>query len=61
MNEPGSAKEVRHYELEPGRQRTELRSGDALGVVPVNCPELVNDILAVLRCTGEELVPLERE
>jgi sulfite reductase (NADPH) flavoprotein alpha-component len=32
--------------------------GDALGVVPVNCLELVNAIIASLRCTGEEAVKL---
>jgi len=31
-------------------------AGDALGVLPANCPALVGDILAALGCDGEEAV-----
>jgi len=32
-------------------------AGDALGVFPTNCPDLAKEILAALRCSGEETVP----
>jgi sulfite reductase (NADPH) flavoprotein alpha-component len=56
LNQPGSSKEVRHYELSLEGSGLAYEAGDALGVVPVNCPELVGDIIASLRCTGDEPV-----
>jgi sulfite reductase (NADPH) flavoprotein alpha-component len=56
LNRPGSGKEVRHYELSLSGSGMEYSVGDALGVVPVNCPELVADLIAALRCTGNEPV-----
>lgn len=56
LNKPGSAKEVRHFELSLRASGLTYEAGDALGVVPLNCPMLVNELLAVLRCTGEEMV-----
>jgi sulfite reductase (NADPH) flavoprotein alpha-component len=56
LNKPGSVKEVRHYELSLEGSGMTYETGDALGIVPVNCPALVNDMLAVLRCNGEEIV-----
>ena len=34
----------------------EYTTGDALGVVPRNCPRLVSDLLGVLGCGGHEEV-----
>lgn len=54
LNGPGSAKEVNHIELSLADSGLVYAAGDALGVVPQNCPELVADILAALGCDGEE-------
>jgi len=35
-------------------------AGDALGVVPVNCHELVDDVIATLRCNPDENVKAGR-
>jgi len=56
LNKPGSGKEVRHYEISLAGSGLSYEAGDALGVVPVNCHELVDDLLEALKCTGTELV-----
>jgi sulfite reductase (NADPH) flavoprotein alpha-component len=56
LNAEGSGKEVRHYEISLAGSGLIYEVGDALGVVPVNCGELVGDILAALGCDGEEAV-----
>jgi len=56
LNKPGSVKEVRHYEISLAGSGLTYEAGDALGVVPVNCPALVDEMLGVLRCTGSEPV-----
>jgi sulfite reductase (NADPH) flavoprotein alpha-component len=56
LNKPGSAKEVRHYELALNGSGLDYEVGDALGVVPINCPELVNEILAALKADPNETV-----
>lgn len=50
----GSAKEVRHFAISLEGSGLNYEVGDALGVLPANCPALVSDILAVLGCDGEE-------
>ena len=50
----GSAKEVRHCSISLAGSDLKYEVGDALGVVPMNCPALANDILAALGCDGEE-------
>ena len=52
----GSAKEVRHFAISIGESGLSYEAGDALGVVPANCPALVSDVLAALGCDGEEAV-----
>jgi sulfite reductase (NADPH) flavoprotein alpha-component len=52
----GSAKEVRHFAIALEGSGLNYEVGDALGIVPANCPALVSDILAVLGCDGEEAV-----
>jgi sulfite reductase (NADPH) flavoprotein alpha-component len=59
LNRPGSAKEVRHYEIELGNSGLVYEAGDALGVLPTNCDALVSEILAALGATGDEPVALE--
>jgi sulfite reductase (NADPH) flavoprotein alpha-component len=56
LNRPGSSKEVRHYEIELNGSGLAYEAGDALGVVPVNCPELVDDIIATLKARADENV-----
>jgi sulfite reductase (NADPH) flavoprotein alpha-component len=56
LNGPGSAKEVNHVEFSLEGSGLVYEAGDALGVVPQNCPALVNDVLATLGCDGEEAV-----
>jgi len=56
LNKPGSAKEVRHYEISLAGSGLAYEAGDALGIVPVNCPALVEEMLAALSCTGTESV-----
>lgn len=56
LNNEGSEKETRHYEIALDDSGLTYEAGDALGVVPVNCPELVNEILTALGFDGEEAV-----
>ncbi len=56
LNGPGSAKEVNHVEFSLEGSGLSYEAGDALGVVPQNCPALVSDVLAALGCDGEEAV-----
>ena len=59
LNQPGSAKEVRHYEIALGGSGLAYEVGDALGVMPENCDALVAEVLAALGATGDEPVTLE--
>ncbi len=58
LNKPGSAKEVRHYEISLAGSGLTYEAGDALGIVPVNCPALVDEMLAALKCAGTETVSI---
>lgn len=53
LTQDGSAKEVRHFEIALGLG---YEAGDALGVMPSNCPQLVSELLATLGFDGEESV-----
>lgn len=54
LTAPTSAKEVNHIEFDLARSGLLYEPGDALGVYPKNCPELVGSILCALGCDGEE-------
>ncbi len=56
LNKPGSGKEVRHYEIALNGSGLTYEAGDALGVVPVNCSELVDDVIAALKAKPDENV-----
>ncbi len=58
LNASGSAKEVRHVEFSLEGSGLAYAPGDALGVFPQNCPELVGEVLSALGCDGEEAVPV---
>jgi sulfite reductase (NADPH) flavoprotein alpha-component len=57
LNAAGSAKDTRHIEISLEGSDLNYEVGDALGVLPANCPALVNEILEALGCDGEEAVP----
>ena len=56
LNAAGSAKEVNHVELNLAGSGLAYEVGDALGVIPQNCPELVSAVISALGCDGEEAV-----
>ena len=56
LNAPGSAKQVHHIEFDLTGSGLAYEAGDALGVIPHNCPEQVSEILAALGCDGEEAI-----
>ena len=56
LNAPGSAKETRHLEIILENSGLEYEVGDALGVVPTNCPDFVREILDAAALDGEEAV-----
>lgn len=56
LNAPGSAKEVNHVEFDLAGSGLVYEAGDALGVVPQNCPEHVAAVITALGCDGEEAV-----
>ncbi len=59
LNRAGSGKEVRHFEILLGNSRLSYEVGDALGVIPENCPDLAAKIISVIGATGDEPVALE--
>jgi sulfite reductase (NADPH) flavoprotein alpha-component len=56
LNAPDSAKDTRHFEISLKDSGLTYEAGDALGVVPQNCPALVDDVIRALGCDGEEAV-----
>jgi sulfite reductase (NADPH) flavoprotein alpha-component len=58
LNGEGSEKQVHHVEFSLGDSGLVYEAGDALGVWPQNCPDLVAEILSKLGCDGEEAVVL---
>jgi len=56
LNQSGSAKEVRHYEISLAGSGFHYEVGDALGVAPANCPGLVDSLLALLGCKDDQSV-----
>lgn len=57
----GSAKEVRHVELSLADSGLKWEPGDALGIIPVNDPDLVDALLAELAFDAETLVTSPRD
>ncbi len=56
-----SSKETRHYEFSLDGSGLSYEAGDALNVVPLNCPELVADIVKAIGCSGNEEEPVNGE
>ena len=51
-----SSKETRHYEISIAGSGLNYEAGDALCVVPTNCPDLVGEILKAIKCNGDEII-----
>jgi sulfite reductase (NADPH) flavoprotein alpha-component len=58
LNGEGSLKETRHFEISLKDSGLNYEVGDALGVMPSNCPNLADEVLLALKCDGEEAVKL---
>ncbi|MBE9533352.1 MAG: sulfite reductase flavoprotein subunit alpha [Proteobacteria bacterium] len=58
LSSPDSSKEIRHYEISIAGSELSYEAGDALNVVPLNCPELVTDIIKAIGCRGDEDEPV---
>lgn len=56
-----SSKETRHYEISIAGSDLSYEAGDAMCVVPTNCPQLVADIVKALGCSGNEEEPVNGE
>lgn len=59
LNAKGSAKDTRHISISLLGSGLEYKAGDALGVMPRNCYELVDRIILSLNCLGNEKVLLQ--
>lgn len=57
----GSDKETRHFEFSLQDSGLSYEPGDSLGVLPVNCSEVVDDLLSVLGFSGTEPVQIGEE
>ena len=57
---PGSQKDTRHLEVDLTGWGQTFEVGDSMAVYPSNDPELVDEILAALGATGDEMVPRQK-
>jgi sulfite reductase (NADPH) flavoprotein alpha-component len=57
LNAPISTKDTRHVVIDLRSSGLTYKPGDALGLFPENCPDLVGEILDTLGLTGAEDVP----
>ena len=58
LNGAGSAKETRHIEISLEGAELTYEVGDALGVVPRNCPDYVAELIRIAGWNASELVAL---
>ena len=58
LSKAGSAKEVRHFEIGLADSGLQYEVGDALGIVPSNCPVLVDALLSNLNCSADTTIQL---
>jgi sulfite reductase (NADPH) flavoprotein alpha-component len=59
LNGVGSGKETRYFSLVVDPAVVQYDAGDALGVIPSNCPELVDEILDAARLAAEQPVTVD--
>ncbi len=57
LSTPEAPKNTRHYEIDLTGSQLEYIPGDSLAVLPTNDPVLVQDTLAALDFSGDEMVP----
>ena len=61
LSGPSSSKEIRHYEFDLGESGLDYEAGDALGVVPLNDPKLVEALIDRFDVTADsEVAGLDR-
>ena len=56
LTDASSSKETRHYEISIVGSGLSYEAGDALCVVPTNCPTLVADVIKALNCNPDQEV-----
>jgi sulfite reductase (NADPH) flavoprotein alpha-component len=56
LTKEGSEKDTRHFEISLEGSGLTYEAGDALGIMPTNSPELVDEVLKALQFDGEEEV-----
>lgn len=56
LNGKGTAKETWHYELSLEGSGLTYEPGDSLGVIPINAPDVVEDLMKAAKLTGSETV-----
>ncbi|MCK5727947.1 MAG: sulfite reductase subunit alpha [Methylococcales bacterium] len=56
LTSEASSKETRHYEISIADSGLSYEAGDALCVIPTNCPELVDAVINAIGCDEEEIV-----
>lgn len=59
LNGPGASKETRQLVFDLSGSGFTYAAGDALGVWPRNCPELVDELLALMQLDGQTMVELK--
>nr|WP_315595729.1 bifunctional nitrate reductase/sulfite reductase flavoprotein subunit alpha [uncultured Cupriavidus sp.] len=59
LNRDSTNKDTRYFALDIGDSGIEYEAGDALGVWPRNCPELVQELLDLTRLTPDALVTVD--
>ncbi|MDG9925325.1 MULTISPECIES: bifunctional nitrate reductase/sulfite reductase flavoprotein subunit alpha [unclassified Pseudomonas] len=60
LNSAGASKDTRQFAFALGDSGLSYEAGDALGVWPRNCPELVGEVLELARLDGEQLVSVAK-
>ncbi|MEZ0604351.1 molybdopterin-dependent oxidoreductase [Paraburkholderia sp. IW21] len=56
LNRQGAAKDTRYFSLSTGDSGLEYEAGDALGVWPSNCPELVDELISLSGSSADAAV-----
>ena len=57
LNGTGSIKQTRHFEVSLAGSGLSYEVGDAVGILPDNCPELIDEIVTLLGYGDQVLVP----
>jgi len=60
LNAAGATKETRYFSLAIGDSGLNYEAGDALGVMPTNCPELVTEILDLTGLSARQPVTVAK-